>query len=386
VKQTIFHTLCLLAVTLCTGRPALASETVPGVVVDYCPKSSGLYLGSPSIAVWTNGDYVVAHDFFGPKSTLSQAAVFVSPDHGRTWRQTCGLDGQFWSTLFAHRGALYLLGTSREYGAGIIRRSTDGGRSWTAPKDSGSGLLLPAAKHHGAPVPVVVHHGRIWRAMEDACGPGGWGTCFRAFMMSAPENSDLLNATNWTCSQTLGSDTNWLDGQFGGWLEGNAVVTPEGALVDLLRCDVHTPRERAALVRISDDGTQAAFDPADGFVDFPGGAKKFTIRFDSRTGRYWSLANVVAKADRGNHPGAIRNTLALTYSPDLRHWTIARILLHHDQPETIGFQYCDWQFDGDDLIAVVRTAFADPTGGAHSYHDANYVTFHRFKDFRDSKT
>lgn len=359
-----------------------AREIVPGVVIDHVPKSSGVYFGSPSIAVWTNGDYVVTHDYFGPNSTKSKTAVFISKDLGQTWTKSGELAGQFWSTLFEHRGALYLMGTSREYGAAIIRRSLDGGHNWTEPKDANSGLLLADAKHHCAPVPVVVHEGRVWRAMEDARGPGGWGTSFRAFMMSAPEDADLLNATNWTCSNALGSDTNWLDGKFGGWLEGNAVITPEGRVVDLLRCEVHTPRERAAMIHVSDDGKTASFDPATDFVDFPGGAKKFTVRFDAQSKLYWSLANVVAEKDRSNLPGAVRNTLALICSPDLRRWSVCRELLHHENPASFGFQYADWQFAGDDLIAAVRTAFEDATGGAHNYHDANYLTFHRVNNFR----
>jgi len=44
--------------------------------------------------------------------------------------------------------------------------------------------------------------------------------------------------------------------------------------------------------------------------------------------------------------------------------------------------YADWQFDGDDLIAAVRTAFDDGQSGAHSNHDANFLTFHRVRNFR----
>src|SRR5512138_3152415 len=41
---------------------------VPGVVIDHRPASSGLYIGSPSLVVLTNGDYLASHDLFGPKS------------------------------------------------------------------------------------------------------------------------------------------------------------------------------------------------------------------------------------------------------------------------------------------------------------------------------
>jgi hypothetical protein len=34
------------------------------------------------------------------------------------------------------------------------------------------------------------------------------------------------------------------------------------------------------------------------------------------------------------------------------------------------------------LVAVSRTACDDVEGGARNYHDANFLTLHRVKDFR----
>ena len=59
-----------------------------------------------------------------------------------------------------------------------------------------------------------------------------------------------------------------------------------------------------------------------------------------------------------------------------------RVLLQHPDTAKHGFQYVDWRFDGEDLIAACRTAFDDDQGGAHNFHDANYLTFHRIADFR----
>jgi hypothetical protein len=42
----------------------------------------------------------------------------------------------------------------------------------------------------------------------------------------------------------------------------------------------------------------------------------------------------------------------------------------------------DWLFDGADIAAVCRTAYDDQTGGAANFHDANFLTFHRFANFR----
>ena len=274
------------------------------------------------------------------------------------------------------------MGTSREYGEAVIRRSDDRGLTWTEPLDSNSGLLLPGRKFHCAPVPVIEHDGRIWRAMEDAEGPGGWGKHFRAFMMSAPVGADLLRAESWTSSNPLGSDLSWLDGMFGGWLEGNAVLTPEGEIVDILRVDTRPEPGYAAIVRISEDGNEATFDPETDFIRFPGGAKKFTIRFDPKSKCYWSLTNwVPPKFDLGQPPRT-RNTLALIASTDLRHWDVRAVVLHHPDVDKHAFQYVDWLFEGEDLIVASRTAFDDGLGGAHNAHDANFMTFHRIRDFR----
>jgi hypothetical protein len=363
-----------------------APETVPGVVIDHVPASTGQYIGSPSLAILPDGRYVASHDLFGKGSTWDRTVVFLSADKGETWKKTTEITGQWWSTLFFHKGALYLMGTSREYGFCVIRKSMDGGATWTTPTDKTNGLLFDDGKYHTAPVPVLIHNGRLWRAMEDAQGPGDWGSHFRAFMMSAPVDSNLLRADSWTSSNRLGRDPSWLGGTFGGWLEGNAVATPQGKIVDILRADSPSYDEKAAVIEISEDGTRASFDPASGFVSFPGGSKKFTIRYDPESSLYWSLVNAVPETFRKTKAPATRNTVALVCSSDLQTWQVKAQILHHPDVVVHGFQYLDWQFEGSDLAVVCRTAFDDGLGGAHNFHDANYMTFHRIKGFRTLMT
>lgn len=358
-----------------------APPAPPGVIVAHSPAKSRQYIGSPSLAVLPSGEYLASHDFFGPGSSRDTTAVYASADRGKTWAHRATVKGQWWSTLFAHRGAVYLIGTSKEYGACVIRKSTDGGRTWTAPADAASGLLLADGLYHCAPVPVVEHNGRLWRAMEGYTGPK-WGA-FTAFVMSAPVDADLLNASSWASTNRLARDAAWLGGKFGGWLEGNAVVGPDGNLVNILR--VHQPDfpEKAAITRVRDDGKSLAFDPAHDFIEFPGGSKKFTVRFDPQTKRYWALANFVPEGRRGPSPDRRRNTLALASSADLRTWDVRRTVAEHPDDKHVGFQYVDWSFDGDDLIAAVRTAFPEPDGTpAHNQHDANWLTFLRVERFR----
>lgn len=377
--------LCVQAHARTNAALAAARPVVPGVVIDYSPASSGIYIGSPSLAVLTNGHYVASHDEFGPKSTEHSRAVshiFQSRDRGATWRKVSTIDGAFWSALFVHRGALYLFGPDKHHGNLLIRRSLDGGVTWTSPTNSATGLLRGDGQYHCAPMPVIEHAGRFWRAMERRDPPIAWGINYRAGMFSVPVDADLLNATNWTCSNFLPSDRAWNGGDMGAWLEGNAVVTPTGELVNVLRVQTKSPDEKAAIVHISPDGTTASFDPATGFVNFPGGAKKFTIRFDPETKCYWTLASIVRERHRAPDPGRIRNTLALTTSTNLLNWEVRCILLYHPDTAKHGFQYVDWLFDGEDIIAACRTAFDDGQGGARNQHDANYLTFHRFANFR----
>ena len=362
-----------------------AQAQVPGVVIDHSPAASGLYIGSPSLAILPSGDYVASHDFFGPKSNEFKSArslVFRSKDRGKTWAKIAEIDGAFWSTLFVHRDKLYLLGTNRHHGDIVIRRSTDGGETWTSPKDAKSGMLRATGECHCAPMPVLEHNGRLWRAFEWRDPPIAWGVNYRSGMASIPVDAELLDAANWKFTNFLPSDRAWNGGDMGAWLEGNAVVAPDGKLVNVLRVQTKSPNEKAAIVRIGDDGATASFDPTRDFIDFPGGAKKFTIRFDPNTKTYWTLATILHEKYRALNPGSIRNTLALSSSKNLRDWSVKTVLLHHPDAKKHGFQYVDWRFDGDDIIAACRTAFDDGQGGARNNHDANYLTFHRFDDFR----
>ncbi|UCG57583.1 MAG: hypothetical protein JSU70_22295 [Phycisphaerales bacterium] len=380
-NTSYFVTVCLL---FCAA-PA-STEEPPGVVINYIPSSSGIYIGSPGIAVCPDGSYIAKHDEFGPKSTEHSKAVtrvFRSTNRGETWKRLSAVKGLFWASVFAHRTDLYLIGTDKQNGLAVIMQSKDGGKTWTTPKDKRSGLLFDTGKYHCAPVPVIEHRGRIWRAMEDAMGPDGWGTHFHAFMMSAPADANLLDADNWTFSNRIGRDPAWLGGKFSGWLEGNAVVTPSAGIVNILRVHYLPDGGKAAVINVSEDGTRAIFDADTGFIDFPGGSKKFTIRYDPVSARYWTLANPVLPRHKDPNPSLVRNAVGLMCSADLRNWTIRSIVLYHPDVSRHGFQYVDWLFDGDDIIAASRTAFGTGERAAPRQHDANYLTFHRIEDFRE---
>jgi hypothetical protein len=369
---------------------AKASSKVPGIVIAHSPASSGLYIGSPSICILPDGSYLASHDLFGPASNefvQPVSRIYRSVNKGKTWHQVAEIKGQFWSKLFVQQGRLYFLGTDKHHGNTIIRTSSDNGTTWTDPVDEDHGLLLKG-EYHCAPMPVVIHDGKIWRAMEDAMGEiKKWGKRYGSMMLSAPENADLMKAAIWTSSNALHYDSTFLNGNFGGWIEGNAVVDPAGNVVNMLRVDDKASlEEKAAIVHISADGKMASFDTASGFIPFDGGSKKFSIRYDASSKLYWCFSNIippaVKAANPGKNPASIRNTLALLSSSDLLHWTLRKVVLSHPDDLKHGFQYPDWAFDGRDILLVSRTAYDDAEGGAHNQHDANFLTFHRIKKFR----
>ncbi|MFZ4261499.1 sialidase family protein [Sphingobacterium sp. HJSM2_6] len=382
--QSIF---CL---TLCLMPIYGFSQKVPGNVVCFSAVDEQKYIGSPSLVVMPNGDYVASHDFFGPQSSEWQQAesrIFISKDQGKKWKQVSTIKGAFWSSLFVHQGDLYFLGPDRHHGTVLIRKSSNAGKTWTQPTNRENGVLL-TGEFHCAPMPVVSYAGRLWRPMETAHGPVlEWGKRYAAMVMSADENADLLNAKSWQVSNAVPYQSHYLSGNFGGWLEGNFVVGKDQQLWNILRVDDRsTQQEKAAFLKLSKDGKQLSFDESTGFREFPGGSKKFVIKYDEPSAMYYTLVNVIpekyAKQFPDRSPSTFRNVLMLRKSKDLTDWVDVKIILEHEDVIYHGFQYVDWLIENDDLIFLSRTAYFDGNKKAKNNHDANYLTFHRIEDFR----
>lgn len=355
--------------------------TVPGNIIEYSPAITKIYLTAPNIEVLPNGDYIATLDFSGPNGSEAREGgnsitkIYKSTDKGVTWQYMTYFQMHM-GTLFRHDGSLYMIGINPK--DVVIRKSTDGGANWSAP------TVILAGTYHTASTPVLVANGRIWKAVEFDT-EGVWGKSLEALMISAPVNADLMNASNWTASNRLAFNSSYLNGMFGGWLEGNAVLNTNGEVLNVLR--VHTTsktKEYVAIQKVSADGTTLSFNPTDGFREFPGGSKKFFIRHDASSGKYLTLANYVPEKYLNlEELHTMRNTLALCSSTDLINWKVDKIIQETPNYTKEAFQYVSWQFDGNDIYAVSRTAFADPFTGASNYHDANYVTGYKISNYKN---
>jgi hypothetical protein len=361
-----------LLLSLFLVSSVLAVEPAPGITVAHSPAETKAFIGSPSLLVLHTGEYLAAHDLFGHK-VCSGSKIYSSLDKGLTWKLQSSIPDQMWSNLFLHHGKLYFMGTQIKKGHLIIRCSEDAGRSWSEPCITTPKGIRAAT----APVTMCISQGRLWRCAEHSEKGFNFAKQFRPFLISAAVDADLMKPESWMMTNIITPNFKWLGSQFGGWLEGNVVDTPNG-LCCLMRVQTIIAKEYMALLTTSANGQQLHFAPQTGFLPVSGGAKKFCVRPDPKGKGYWALTNIIPAGVDAAHPAAIRNTLGLLYSPDLKSWEARATLLHHEGKEQYGFQYPDFQFDGDDLLYLSRTAWHD----ADNYHNANYLTFHRLKNFR----
>ena len=365
------------------GRKTINTE-VPGTIIHHSAARTGKYVGCPSIVVLPSGEYIASHSHFGPGSTNTDSFLYSSQDLGETWQPIAELHGQIWSNLYLHNGELFTMGTdhcdlgeNRLNGKIVIRRSVDNGRSWSDPVDEHTGLLTDNDGWHTAACPVAAYNGRLWRAVEFA--PERDRNTWQSVVLSIPQELDPLERSNWQFSEPYSHP--WVTSQ---WIEGNVVISPEGDLVNVLRTnyrgtdqDVREGRkDLAAIAHVEEHGRALSHDAKVDTIAFPGGGTKFTIRFDEESGSYWSLVN------KQKNPRSERNRLYLTSSTDLRTWSVVALVLEQHEPRFHAFQYVDWVFYKEDILFVSRTAYDDGEGGAHSFHDANFITFHKIHGFR----
>ena len=343
---------------------------------------SGHYLCSPSLVRHPDGFLLASMDVYAAEHPQNLTLIFRSDDEGASWHYVSELMPCFWGKMFVHGGVLYMLACSTEYGDLLIGRSVDGGKTFSAPVCllRGSNGKNGNAGVHKNPQNVIVHKGRLYNTLEW----GSWANksyYHAAMVMSCDVNDDLLVPENWSFSEPVVYDPSWKGtavGQTKATIEGTLCVAPDGELYNVMRYNIRKAMPAYGLVlayRVNADDPHAplAYSHA---IEMPCNNSKFTIKFDPVSGYYYSVATRIDCAERA---GA-RNLLSLLRSRDLHEWRLVCDLLDHrgDDAAKVGFQYVDFEIEGADLIYLCRTAI----NGADSFHNSNYSTFHRIKNFR----
>ncbi|MBQ8439333.1 MAG: hypothetical protein IJX19_01610 [Clostridia bacterium] len=339
---------------------------------------SGRYLCSPSLVRHPEGYLLASMDVYAANHPQNLTFIFRSDDDGKSWHYVSELMPCFWGKLFVHRGELYMLACSTEYGDLLIGKSTDGGKTFSAPVTllRGSNGKNGNTGVHKNPQNIFHHGGRIYETLEW----GAWADkslCHAAMVMSCDENDDLLNPESWRFTEPV---------KFGHFapelehlpiptmtIEGTLTRSPEGKLLNIMRFGSY---HKAIVYEVNTEDRDAPLTYSR-CMEFPANYSKFMIKHDERSGCYYSVATRTCSPEDAKH----RNLLSLLSSKDLMQWDVVCDLFdYRDQdPKLVGFQYVDFEIEGDDLIYLCRTAL----NGANSYHNSNYITFHRVKNFRD---
>lgn len=356
-----------------------------GTVVNYLHPDddayafSGKCLCSPSLVRHPDGYLLASMDVFAVNYPQNLTLIYRSDDDGQTWHYVSELMPCFWGKLFIHKGELYMLSCSTEYGDLLIGKSTDGGKSFSTPvtllrgsngKNGNDGV-------HKNPQNIMKYNGRIYETLE-------WGTWCNpefehaAMVMSCDENDDLLVPENWSFSEPKIFDPNFSKEtadlpKKNMTIEGTLTVDASGVLVNVMRFG--NDKDYALVYKVDSENHDA---PLEYFkcINFPAHNSKFMIKYDEVSKKYYSVASRIYDKNKPN----ARNLLSLMSSENLEEWTVVCDLLDRRDCDAneVGFQYVDFEFEGEDIIYLCRTGI----NGARNFHDSNYSTFHRIKNFR----
>jgi len=269
------------------------------------------------------------------------------------------------------------MGCSTEYGDLLIGKSLDGGKTFSAPvallrgsngKNGNSGV-------HKNPQNILRHRGRLYNTLEW----GAWANkdyCHAAMVMSCDENDDLLDPNSWHFTEPV---------KFAHFapevgdlplctmtIEGTLVLDPDGRLLNIMRFGKYG---NALVYQVDLEDPDAPLTYSR-LMPFPANFSKFMIKFDPISSCYYSVGTMAYDPNNTN----TRNYLCLLRSRDLTLWEVVCDLMDYrrEDPAKVGFQYVDFEIEGEDMIFLCRTAM----NGAAGFHDTNYQTFHRIKNFR----
>jgi hypothetical protein len=324
-------------------NPIPLSSLAEGVLIDKSTDEyyRGDYTYDPYLLITSVGDYIA-----GEKNRR-----YISKNKGQNWSLLSSSYNIEHASTFEHKGALYIIGdeAGNSAGRGAINKSTDGGYTWSTPT-----ILIDNFRN--SPSHVEVAQGRIWIAFENLPNP------HTVNFLSASVNSDLMQAGSWV--KTTRADN------VGTGNETDMVLGREDWPIAM-------PKSGGPPVKAI-SATSATASSSDKFT-LPGSNSKYTAKYDSISDKYYALTSnseLYPYEDR-------RLGITLWSSVDLKTWTKVKVVFQGKSQHCHGFNYPSMQIDGDDIIFVLRTAWEYEKGQAQRWHDANSLTFHRIRNFRN---
>ena len=326
----------------------------------------------PSLLMCSDGSYKAAATVLA--SPLGcHVKIYHSSDAGLSWSMRSTVAPQYGGALFESGNALYLIGNTYDGGELVIRRSYDGGTTWSVPESAASGILTETTGWHfrgGAP---VIHNGRVWVYVERRGNTihDSYPANVEAGAMSASVGTDLLNADNWTVTQplTVIPETWNPSVDFRGWSNGRAVVDRDGVLhMALATYTVNNAEYLSLLAAGTSPDAGLIHSPMTDTVLLPGGGDPLALQYDSITRRFWAVTN----------PDRITK-MGLFSSFTMRDWTFHSMLLEAEANTSQTFSVPDFRIEENDLITLCCAAYPDQDGEPQT---RNHLLFKRVPNFR----
>ena len=325
--------------------------------------SSGRFLCSPSLARTGTGRLIAGMDVFGPAMGQNLTLLFFSDDDGQSWHYLCDLFPFYWSNLFFHQNALYIMGLTTEYGNLQISRSLDNGVTWENPTtiQYGTNVLCATGGVCREPMHLTEYNGRFYTSI----GFGAWKAGgHNPAVLSIAADADPMVAENWSISDYLPFGGKWQEdaGVKGDTIEGNLVKAPDGALYNYMRWkkgellklrvnteDLDAPLEYGAIEAAPTSNSMFRIIPhKDGYLFVSNRMSNVQMEFS-------------------------RNALALFETKDLKEYHLVRDIINFEDqnPRKFGFQYPSFVKEENTLYLSIRSAF----NNADSFHNSNYILF-----------
>jgi len=336
---------------------------------------SGNCLCSPSLVRLSSGRLIAGMDVFAGKNGQNTTLLYSSEDNGASWNYLTDLHPFYWANMFTHKGALYALGQTQEYGDLYIVRSDDEGESWSDPTllFYGSSWCCKGGGIQHTPMQLTSFNGRLYTGFEY----GNWGLPEGHLpgIISVPEDADLMDSASWSFSEVLPYEGKWKTddgGVKGNSIEGNLVVGPDGVLYDILRHKVGLWLK----LRVNTNDPDAAPEYV-AIEEAPVSTSMF--RLFPYKGKYLLITNRKTEETAsvyGETP--YRNVLSAFISDDLQSFRLIKDIVdfRNANPGLYGFQYPCFITEEDGVRLTVRAAF----NGAENYHNANYSLYYYLSD------
>lgn len=380
----------------------------------------------PSLVKLSNGRLLGTLLVYDDRREPDQAyivEVHTSDDNGQNWvhRGSIPMVDAF---PFAIGPKVYIIGGRDDL---KIASSDDWGDTWSEAVPLDTGRLW-----YSFPGSAVRTHGRIYLVKECRTEPIQHGFpvwILAPMVLSASLSDDLTRPEAWTFSNTLSFGDIltrygkphllgvpfYEPGRHGsgdvfrtmspiGWGETNLIqITdpdhiwhdPEGRTFHmLLRCTTGRSNLAAMAKAVEQENGEIIVDLQNApsgepilYVPFPGGHLGFTIQHDPVSGLYWLISSQATDSMRRvdrlhprhyGMPFNERGNLALYFSRNAMDWCFAGLLLAGSETERSCY-HGSFDFDGDDLVVLMRTTDTNATNA----HNSNLITFHRLRQFRD---